>query len=113
MAALRAVVLAIRAHDVEALHAHRLRGEAAEVVPDHDDEVRQHQDAALEVVALALAVHVAEEEDAEDDGDEVPLGEEEVECVRCWVASFGDAGPEGRVEDESGDLKEADLKGVC
>jgi hypothetical protein len=42
-----------------------------------DDDVGENQDAAFEVVAFALAVHVAQQEDAENDGDHVPLREDE------------------------------------
>ena len=50
---------------------------AAEVEAHHDNQVAQDQDAALEVIALTFAVHVRQQEDAQDYGDHVPLREDE------------------------------------
>src|SRR3569833_1254191 len=91
-------------------------GKAAEVVAYDDDEVAEQQDAPLEVVALALAVHVAEQEHAEDDRDHVPLREEQGEGVAGEVG-VGVRGRQlhgegGREEDEGGDLQQADLQRV-
>jgi len=61
----------------------------------------------LEVISLAFAVHVGEEEDTEDDGDKIPSGEDKSKGVflqdlfaRVKICTNGD---------ESGNLQEADL----
>jgi hypothetical protein len=41
------------------------------------DNVSEDQDAAFKIVALAFAVHVTQQEDAENDGNHVPLREDE------------------------------------
>lgn len=61
----------------------------AEVVPGDDDQVAQQQDRALEVVALALTVHVRQQEDAQDDRHHVPLREEEGEGVARGFEGVG------------------------
>lgn len=109
---LEALVLAVIAHDVKSLDSHRVRGVSAVVVTNNNHQVSQHQNAALEVVALSFAVHVAEQEDAQDDGNHVPLREEKRERVVCGFSSRGNTRPERRVKDQGGDLKEAHLQGV-
>lgn len=50
-----------------------------EVEANDNDQVGQEQNAALEVVALALAVHVAQQKHAQDHRHHIPLWEEEAE----------------------------------
>lgn len=50
--------MSVLAHGVKPLQTHRIFGVSAEEEADHDDEVGEHQNAALEVIALSLAVHV-------------------------------------------------------
>lgn len=71
-------VCTITAHPVKPGDAKvvRARSIAAEVETDNDNQVAEKQDAALEVVALPLAVHVAKQEDAKNNSDHVPLREQ-------------------------------------
>lgn len=106
------LILTIGSHDIEPLHTHRIRGEAAEVVTDNNNKVGQHQDAALEVVALSFSIHVAQQEHAQDNRHHIPLREQEGEGVQCRITTGRNTWPERRVKDERGDLKQADLQSV-
>jgi hypothetical protein len=67
---------------VESIHAHAVHvAVAGKIEPDNDDEIRENEDGSLEVVALAFAIDVRQQEDAQDHGDHVPLGEDEAVCV--------------------------------
>ena len=99
---------------VEAVDTHHLdiTRVSRQVETDHNDQVGQHQDAPLEVVALALAVDVAEQEHAEDDGDHVPLGEDEVEGVVQQLLRINVPAVDGAEEDEGGNLEKAHLESI-
>lgn len=100
-------------HHVESLHAHRVGRVATEEVANHHDQIRQAENAAFEIVALALSVHVTQEENAQDDRDQVPLREEQCEAVQpaiVYVTPSGRALVDGREKNKAGDLQEADLK---
>lgn len=61
---------------VEAVHAQSVHvAVAREVETDHDHQIGQDEDGSFEVVTLAFAVDVREQENAKDDGDHIPLGE--------------------------------------
>ena len=67
---------------VETAHAHVCHiCHAGEPESNHDDEIAEKKNGALEVIALALTVHVAEKKYAQDDSDHVPLRENEAESV--------------------------------
>lgn len=99
---------------VEAVDAHHLdlTRISGQIEADDDDEVGQHQDAALEVVAFAFAINVAEQENAEDDSHHVPLREDEVECVLQELFGFDVPPVHGAKEDKGGDLEQANLQGI-
>ena len=92
---------------VEAVDAHHLdiTRVSRQIEADDDDQVGQHQDAPLEVVALALAVDVAEQEHAEDDGHHVPLREDEVEGVVQELLGINVPAVDGAEKDEGGYLE--------
>ena len=94
--------------------AHHLdiRRVSRKVEAHHHDEVRKDQDAAFKVVALSLAINVAEEEDAKDHCDHVPLREDEVEGVVEQVLRFDIAAVDGAEKDEGWYLEEADLQSI-
>lgn len=84
-----------------------------EVIPSHHHQVTQQQYAALEVIALSFAVHVAQQEDAQNHGNHVPLREQERKSVPgCFKGVGGRHWIDCREENESWNLQEADLKGV-
>ena len=103
-----------QSQSIEAVDAHELdvARVARHVEADDYDQIGQHEDATLEVVALALAIHVAEEEDAENHRHHVPLWEDEVEGVLEELLGLDVAAANGAEEDEGGDLEQADLKSV-
>lgn len=41
----------------------------------HNDEVGKYKDGPLEIVALSFAIYMREKEDAQDNGNHIPLGE--------------------------------------
>ena len=85
-------------------------------VEAHDDnQVGQKQDAALEVVALPLAVHVAQQEDAQDHGYHVPLREEEAErpVAEVRVGANRAYGVQSREQNKRGNLQQTNLQRVC
>ena len=96
-----------QSESVEAVDAHHLdiTRISRQVEPDYNDQVGQHQYAPLEVVALALAVDVAEQEHAEDDGHHVPLREDEVEGVVQELLGINVPTVDGAEEDEGGYLQ--------
>ena len=51
--------------------------ESTEIEADHEDEVSQDERAALEVVALAFAIHVGKKEYTENYCHHVPLWEDQ------------------------------------
>ena len=100
---------------VEAVNAHNLNVTriSCQIETDHNHQIGQHQNAAFEVVALALAIYIAEQEDAEDDRHHVPLRENEVEGVVEKLFRI-DVAPADRAEkDEGRDLEETDLESIC
>ena len=64
-----------------ATFAVKIRPEAAEVIASNHHEVTEQQNTALEIVTLAFAVHVAQQEDTQDNRHHIPLWEEETERV--------------------------------
>ena len=62
-------------------HVFNICGPTRQVKADHDDKIGQQKYAALEVVALALSIHIAEQEHAKNHRHHVPLRENKVECV--------------------------------
>ena len=99
---------------IEAVDAHHLdiTRVSRQVETDHDDQIGQHQDAPLEVVTLALAVDVAEQEHTEDNGHHVPLREDEVEGVFQQLLGINVPAVDGAEEDEGGNLEEAHLESI-
>ena len=99
---------------VEAVDAHHLdiTRVSCQVETNHNDQVGQHQDAPLEVVALALAVDVAEQEHAEDDGHHVPLREDEVEGVVQELLGINVPAVDSAEKDEGGNLEQAHLESI-
>lgn len=85
----------------------------AEVITRHHHQITQQQYAALEVIALSFAVHVAQQEDAQNHRDHVPLREQKRKSVPgCFKGVGGRHWIDCREENESWDLQQADLKGV-
>lgn len=68
---------------IEGINPHHLdiSRVASQIETYHDDEVSEHQDAAFEVIAFAFTVDVAEQKDAKNHGNHIPLRENEVECM--------------------------------
>lgn len=68
--------------NVETAYAHVCHiCHAGEPEPDHDDEIAEKENRALEVIALPLTVHVAEKKYAQDDSNHIPLGENKAESM--------------------------------
>lgn len=109
---LELLVRPISPHDVKPLLAHRVARKATEVVSDQNDKVRQHQDAALEVVTLPFTIDVAEQEHAQNNRDHVPLREEQAERVQGGVGVLRDIRVDGGEEDEARNLEKAHLECV-
>lgn len=107
--------LASQSKCIEAVNAHHLdiTRISCEIETDHDHQVGQHQDASFEVIALALAVYVAEQEDAEDDRHHVPLRENEDERVIEKLFRIDVARGDSAEKDKGGDLEQADLESIC
>ena len=107
-------VVSSQSESVEAVDAHHLNiaRVARQVETDHDYEIGQHQDAPLEVVALAFAVDVAEQEHTKDDGHHVPLREDEVEGVVQKLFGCNVPAVDGAEKDKGGDLEETDLESI-
>lgn len=98
--------------------------EFGEVESNDNDEVREDEYGAFEVVALSFAVHVREEENAENNRDHVPLWEDQIYERGQWSGKGCEAGSElterlmdnlggidiqvvyGAIEDYSRDLEE-------
>lgn len=70
---LKSLVFTICTHLVESLHAQDILRETAEVISNHHNQICQHEDAALEVVALPFSVHVAEQKHAQNNSHHIPL----------------------------------------
>lgn len=65
-------------NNVETAYAHICNiCHAREPESHHHDEIAEEEDGSLEVIALPLAVHVAEKEDAQNYSNHIPLGEDE------------------------------------
>jgi hypothetical protein len=70
------------AHDLDTAYPHRFKiSHAGKPESNDHDKVAKKKDGAFEVVALPLAVHVAKEEDAENDCDHIPLREDQAEST--------------------------------
>ena len=83
-----------------------------QIKPDHNNQICQHENTPFEIIAFALAIHVAQEENAQDHSHHVELREDEVEGVVSESRRVDVGGVHGGEEDEGGDLQEADLEGV-
>ena len=92
---------------VEAVDAHHLdvTRVSRQVKTDHNDQVGQHQDASLEVVALALSIDIAKQKYAEDDGHHIPLREDEVKGVVQELLGVNVPAVDGAEKDEGGNLE--------
>lgn len=66
---------------VEPVDAHDVHGVVArQIETENHDQVRQNENGAFEIIALSFSVHVRQEENAKNDGDHVPLWEDE-SCI--------------------------------
>lgn len=66
--------------DIEAANSHILHvSHTRKIESDHDHQVAEQKNRPLEIIALSLAIHVAEEEDAEDNSYHIPLWENKTE----------------------------------
>ena len=85
---------------------------SCQIETDHNHEICQHQNASFKVVALALAIHIAEQEHAENDSHHVPLREDEVESVIQKLFRIDIAAADSAEKDKGGNLEEANLEGI-
>lgn len=108
------IALVSQSECVKAVDAHHLNVArvSCEIETDYNNQIGQHQDASFEIVALALAIHIAEQENAEDDGHHVPLRKNEIECVIQKLIRIDVGAMDGAEKDKDGDLEEANLKSV-
>ena len=101
-----------RIHWIDTQHFN-IRRIACEIEPHDDNEVGKDQDTAFEIITLALAIDVAEEEDAENDSHHVPLWEDEVKGVAEQVFRIDVAAVNGAIQHQDRNLEETDLQSVC
>lgn len=99
---------------VKPVNAHHLRvGRVpGEIKPHHNDEIRKHQYTPLEVIALPLTVHIAQQEHAENHSHHVPLRKDETEGVIEQVLGTDISAMYRTEEHQRRDLKETDLQGI-
>ncbi len=106
--------LVAHSQSIKPIHTHHLHiGRIPrQIKPHHNDKIGKHQYTALEVIALPLAVHVAQQEHAEDDGHHVPLRENEAEGVIEQGLGTDVLPVYGAEKHQCRDLQETDLQGV-
>ena len=99
---------------VKAVDAHHLNitRVSCQIETNHDNQIGQHQNASFKIVALALAIHIAEQENAEDDGHHVPLRKNEIECVIQKLFRINVGAVDGAEKNKDGNLKQANLESV-
>ena len=98
----------------EAVDAHHLdiTRVSCQIETDHNHEIGEHQNASFEVVALALTIHIAEQEHTENDSHHVPLREDEVEGVIQKFFRIDIAAADSAEKDKGGNLEEANLESI-
>lgn len=121
-----------RSHSQSILRTRIRRTPQSAIIPrkvesDQHDQITEDQDATLKVVALSFAVHVREQDDTENDGDHVPLWEDEGEGVAgdFFSAATNNTGVtstnptnkgitrvQSREGNEGGYLEKTDLQGI-
>lgn len=102
-----------RLNNVETGNAHICHiCHAREPEADDNDEIAEQENGALEIIALTLAIHVAEQEDAQNDSDHVPLGENKAKSVVVEVFWAKPLSINGAEQYQSRNLKQANLEGI-
>jgi hypothetical protein len=81
---------------------------------DNYDEVTEKENRTFEIIAFPFTIHVAEEEDAEDDGNHIPLRKYETESAIGDVVNITHQPLciDSAEENQSWNLKQTDLKSV-
>src|SRR5450756_403092 len=98
-------------NNVETAYAHVCHiCHAREPESHHNDKIAEEEDGSLEVIALPLAVHVAEKEDAQNNSDHIPLGEDEAEGMVDELIVNEPLSINGAEQHQSGNLKQANLE---